>query len=203
MKKEALSINNISWQDSIRMLLNFAAEQPDPELLLQKHFTALLSSVWRTTGRCHPEYRQNVSSSRYGVRLGGRFLSHIPQGSAKEPAQRMKFTNLRECSNLLSAALHDASNRQRSDAFFFPGREDSPVIAESLEITLEIQRESGDFKIPFPPVINLSIYGSNPVTSKSKTAREDLHLKASKVVAENRFRYSYLFLLLIKYYHSW
>ena len=179
------------------MLLNYAAEQPDPELLLQKHFTALLSSVWRTTGRCHPESRQNVSSSRNGVRLGGRFLSpflsHKPQDSAKEPAQRMKFTNLSECSKLLSAALHDARNRQQSDTVFFPDREDSPVIAESLEITLEIERESGDSTIPFPPIINLSINGSNPVTSINKTAGEDLHLKASKLVAENCLRYSYLF----------
>ncbi|XWS57208.1 hypothetical protein CRYUN_Cryun09bG0154400 [Craigia yunnanensis] len=179
-------------EDNIRMLLNFAAEQPDPELLLQKHFTALLSSVWRTTGRCRPESRQNVSSSRNGVRLGGRFLSpflsHKPQDSAKEPAQRMKFTNLWECSKLLSAALHDGRNRQQSDTVFFPDREDSPVIAESLEITLEIQRESGDSMIPFPPIINLSIYGSNTVTSINKTSGEDLHLKASKLVAENRLR---------------
>ncbi|XWS58915.1 hypothetical protein CRYUN_Cryun08bG0075400 [Craigia yunnanensis] len=177
-------------EDNIRMLLNFAAGQPDHELLLQKHFTALLSSVWRAT--CRPEHQKIVSSSRNGVRLGGRFLSpffsHRPQDYAKEPAQRMKFTNLRECSKLLSAALHDASNRQRSDIVFLSDREDSPVIAESLEITLEIQRESGDPMITFPPIINLPIYGSNPVTSKSKTAGEDLHLKATKVVAENRFR---------------
>ncbi|XP_022718312.1 protein PHOTOPERIOD-INDEPENDENT EARLY FLOWERING 1 isoform X2 [Durio zibethinus] len=177
-------------EENIRMLLNFAAVQPDHELLLQKHFTALLSSVWRVM--CRPECRQKVSSSRNGVHLGGRFLSpflsHTPQDSVKEPAQRMKFTNLRECSKLLLAALHDASNRQRSDAIFFSDREDLPVIAESLEITLEIQRESGDSMIPFPPVINLSIYGSNPVTSINKTTGEDLHLKASNVVAENRFR---------------
>ncbi|KAK6289543.1 hypothetical protein POUND7_001084 [Theobroma cacao] len=177
-------------EDNIRMLLNFAAGQPDHELLVQKHFTALLASVWRVKSR--PENRQNVSSSRNGVRLGGRFLSpflsHTPQGSAKEPAQRMKFTNLRECSKLLSAALHDASNRQRSDTVSSSDRRgDSPVIAECLEITLEIQ-ESGDSMIPFPPVINLSIYGSDLVTSRNETTGEDLHLKASNVAAENRSR---------------
>ncbi|XVF41426.1 hypothetical protein PTKIN_Ptkin01aG0279200 [Pterospermum kingtungense] len=176
-------------EDNIRMLLNFAAEQPDPELLLQKHFTALLTSVWRTTGGCHPECRQNVSSSRNGVRLGGRFLSpYLPQDSAKEPAPRMKFTNLPECSKLLSVALHDASNRQQSDTVRLSDREDSPVFVESLEVSLEIQGESADFMIPFPPVINLSIYGSNPVASVNKTAGEDLNLKASKLLAENRFR---------------
>lgn len=177
-------------EDNIRMLLNFAGEQPDHELLLQKHFTALLSSVWRRM--CHPERRKNVSSTRNDVHLGGKFLnpflSHMPQDSVKEPAQRMQFTNLQECSKLLSAALHDASNRQRSDAVVLCDREDSPRMMESLEITLEIQRESGDSLIPLPLILNLSIYGSNPVTSISKTAGDDLHLKASQAVAENRFR---------------
>ncbi|PPS01632.1 hypothetical protein GOBAR_AA19014 [Gossypium barbadense] len=176
-------------KDNIRMLLNFAATQPDHELLLQKHFTFLLSSVWRVTH--HPEHRQNVSSARNGVRLGGRFLSpflgHSPQRSAQEAAQRMKFTNLRECSKLLSAALHDASNRQWSEAGFLSDKEDSQVIEESLEITLEIQRENDDSMIPFPRVMNLSVYGPNPATSINKIAGED-HLKASSVLAENRFR---------------
>ncbi|XVE90682.1 hypothetical protein DITRI_Ditri20bG0096500 [Diplodiscus trichospermus] len=179
-------------EDNIRMLLNFAAEQPDPELLLQKHFTALLSSVWRTTGQRRPEGQQNVPSSRNGVRLGGRFrspfLSRMPQDFTKGPAQRMKFSNLQECSKLVSAALYDASNRQLSDTVCFPDSADSPVTVESLEITLEIQREGGDSMIPFPPVINLSVYGSNSVTSINKTPGEDLCLKASKLVAENRFR---------------
>ncbi|TYI16644.1 hypothetical protein ES332_A08G269000v1 [Gossypium tomentosum] len=176
-------------EDNIRMLLNFAATQADHELLLQKHFTFLLSSVWRVTH--HPEHRQNVSSARNGVRLGGRFLSpflgHSPQRSAQEAAQRMKFTNLRECSKLLSAALHDASNRQWSEAGFLSDKEDSQVIEESLEITLEIQRENDDSMIPFPRVMNLSVYGPNPATSINKIAGED-HLKASSVLAENRFR---------------
>lgn len=182
------------------MLLNFAADQPDPELLLQKHFTALLSSVWRTGG-CRHVYRQNVSSSQNGVRLGGRFLnpfpSHIPLDSAKEPARRMKFANLPECSKLLSAALHDASNRQQSNTALLPNREDSPVFVESLEVTLEIQGDSADSMIPLQPVMSLSIYGSDPVTFVNKTPREDLNLKASKLVAEKRFRYSYLFILQI------
>ncbi|OMO82621.1 hypothetical protein COLO4_22907 [Corchorus olitorius] len=178
-------------EDNIQMLLNVAAQQPDHELLLQKHFAALLSSVWRVTLR--PEHRQSVSTSRNGIRLGGRFvspfLSNTPQSSAKEPAQRMKFTNLRECSKLLSDALHDASDRQQSDTVSHSDRRDDPVIAESLELTLEIQGDSCDSMNSFPPVINVSIYGSDLVTSIKRTPGEDLHLKDSKVVPENRFSY--------------
>ncbi|OMO50188.1 SNF2-related protein [Corchorus capsularis] len=177
-------------EDNIQMLLNVAAQQPDHELLLQKHFTALLSSVWRVTLR--PEHRQSVSTSRNGIRLGGRFvspfLSHTLQSSAKEPAQRMKFTNLRECSKLLSDALNDASDRQQSDTVSHSDRRYDPVIAESLELTLEIQGDSCDSMNSFPPVINVSIYGSDLVTSINRTPGEDLHLKDSKVVPENRFR---------------
>ncbi|KAK8568847.1 hypothetical protein V6N13_106729 [Hibiscus sabdariffa] len=177
-------------EDNVRLLLNFAAAQPDHELLIQKHFTALLSSVWRVT--CHPENQQNVSSSRNGVRFGGRFLSpflgHTPQRSLQDATPRMKFSNLQECSKLLSAAFHDASDRRRDEAVSLSDRGDSQVIEESLEITLEIQRESNESMIPFPPLMNLSIYGPNPVTSTNKIAGEDPHLKASNVLAENRFR---------------
>ncbi|KAE8691249.1 Protein PHOTOPERIOD-INDEPENDENT EARLY FLOWERING 1 [Hibiscus syriacus] len=177
-------------EDNMRMLLNFAAAQPDHELLLQKHFTALLSSVWRVTLR--PEHRQNVLSPRNGVRLGGRLLSpfigHTPQRSSQYMTPRMKFSNLHECSKLLSAAFHDASDRQRNEAVSLSNREDSQANEESLEITVEIERESNDSMIPFPPVMNLLICGPNPVTSTNKTNGEDPHLKASNVLAENRFR---------------
>ncbi|KAE8671015.1 hypothetical protein F3Y22_tig00112000pilonHSYRG00202 [Hibiscus syriacus] len=177
-------------EDNMRMLLNFAAAQPDHELLLQKHFTALLSSVWRVT-RC-PEHRQNVSSSRNGVRLGGMFLSpfigNTPQRSSQDMTPRMTFSNLQECSKLLSAAFHDASDRQWNEAVSLSDRENSQAIEESLEITLEIVREIDGSMISFPPVMNLSIYGPNTVTSTNKSAGEDPHLKASNVLAENRFR---------------
>lgn len=184
-------INFLCSQDNVRTLLNVAAEQEDNELLLQKHFTALLSSVWRMKSRM--ECRQNVSSSRNGLYLGGRFFSSsVNQTSCKsmqEPARRVKFTNLGQSSKLLSAALHDANSGQQDyEVSNSDQREDGPVITEQLDLTLEFQRELVDSTISLPPCVNLSIYGSDPETSVSKSTEEDRHLKDSQV-AENRFRY--------------
>ncbi|GAY32612.1 hypothetical protein CUMW_003290 [Citrus unshiu] len=175
-------------EDNVRTLLNVAAEQEDNELLLQKHFTALLSSVWRMKSRMG--CRQNFSSSRNGLYLGGSFFSSVTQTSCKstrEPARRVKFTNLGQSSKLLSAALHDANSRQQDDKVSnFDRREDGPVI-EQLDLTLEFQRELVDSTISFPPRVNLSVYGSDLETSVNKSTRENHHLKDSQV-AENRFR---------------
>ncbi|KAL5741842.1 hypothetical protein ACOSP7_028574 [Xanthoceras sorbifolium] len=178
-------------EDNVRMLLNVASEQTDNELLLQKHFTALLSAVWRMKART--ERRHNHISLRNGLYFGGRFFSSsINQTSwnfVKEPTPRMKFTNLGQSSKLLLAALHDANNRQHDErASPSVHREDGPVITEQLDLTLELQRESGDSVIPFPPVINLSIYGSDPLASVNKATGEEHNIKDSQYVAENRFR---------------
>lgn len=178
-------------EDNVRTLLNVAAEQEDNELLLQKHFTALLSSVWRMKSRM--ECRQNFSSSRNGLYLDGRFFSSVTQTSCKstwEPARRVKFTNLGQSSKLLSAAIHDANSRQDDEVSNSDRREDGPVIIEQLDLTLEFQRELVDSTISFPPRVNLSIHGSDLETSVNKSTGEDRHLKDSQVaeVAENRFR---------------
>ncbi|KAJ4705577.1 protein PHOTOPERIOD-INDEPENDENT EARLY FLOWERING 1-like [Melia azedarach] len=178
-------------EENIRMLLNVAAEQEDNELLLQKHFTALLSAAWRM--KSLTERRQNVSSSRNGLCFGGRFFScpvnQTSCDSMKEPGRRMKFTNLGQSSKLVLAALNDANSRQQDDGVSLSDqREDAvAVITEQLNITLEFQRELVDSMISFPPLINLSIYGSDPQTSANKSA-EDHHLKDSQNMAENRFR---------------
>lgn len=175
-------------EDNIRMLLNVAAEQQDTELLLQKHFTALLSSVWRGTSRT--ERRQNLSSGN-GLYSGGRlFGSPICQSSRsliREPAQRMKFTN--SGSKLLATALHDANIRERNDMISLSNwKEDAPVATDKLEITLEFPREGDDDVIPLPPAINLSICGFDPLMCVNNTVGEDNHLKSSQAIAESRFR---------------
>lgn len=180
------------------MLLNVVSEQADNELLLQKHFTALLSAVWRMkarTGRRHDHL-----SYRNGLYFGGRFfgssINQIAWNYGKETAQRMKFTNLGQTSKLLSTALHDASNGQH-DERVSPSvlRKDGPVTTERLDLTLELKRELGDSMIPLPSVISLSIYGSDPSPSVIKATGEE-HLKNSHSVAENRFRYEHAAILL-------
>jgi hypothetical protein len=177
------------------MLLNVAAEQPDHELLLQKHFTALLSSVWRVKSRV--ENQQNMPSSRNAHYNSGRVFNSsvnpLPWNSLRESAKRMKFTNLGQSTKLLAAALHDASSRRPGDRVSNSNvNEEAPAVGEKLEITLEFQKEENDYLIPFPPVISLSIPGSAPWMSVNKDRAAAHHLRASTSVAENRFRYVFL-----------
>ncbi|XP_044486357.1 protein PHOTOPERIOD-INDEPENDENT EARLY FLOWERING 1 isoform X4 [Mangifera indica] len=177
-------------EDNIRMLLNIAAEQADNELLLQKHFTALLSSVWRVRSRA--QCRQSLPSSRNGFRFGERFFNPFDHNynSMKElPAQKIKFTNLGQHRKLLFAALHEASSSSQDDRVSLSGRrEDSLVITEQLDVMLEVQRELNDSMTPFPSAINLTVYGSDSQTLVNKAAGEDNHLRVTQNVAESRFR---------------
>ncbi|KAJ4847374.1 Protein PHOTOPERIOD-INDEPENDENT EARLY FLOWERING 1 [Turnera subulata] len=179
-------------EDNVRLLLDVASAQPDHELLLQKHFTALLSSVWRTT-TSRVDQRQNMLPSQNGLRMSGRFfnssVNRVSWNSTKEPTTKMKFTNLKQSSKLLATALHDANTRRPDDRVYLPShKEDAPSMTEQLEITLEFQKQEDDSLIPFPSLINLSLPGSDPTASLIEDTREDHHLRPSNDVAESRFR---------------
>lgn len=168
-------------EDNIRMLLDVAAELPDRELLLQKHFTALLSSVWKVNSRV--DRTPSLSSSQNGLYFGGRSFTW---NSMQEPAEKLKFTNLGESSKLLRLALFDAS--QPDDTVSLSNQEcEASAVPEQLEINLEFQKEPEDSLVPLPSIISLSISGADPQPSVSKASGEDHHLKASRSVAENRF----------------
>ncbi|XP_012080821.1 protein PHOTOPERIOD-INDEPENDENT EARLY FLOWERING 1 isoform X2 [Jatropha curcas] len=176
-------------EDNIQLLLNVAMEQPDTELLLQKHFTALLSSVWRTTSRS--DRQQNLSSSRNGLYSGRRRFSAFNQiswNSMEEPAKRMKFNNVAQGGKLLAAALHESHCRSMDEAISSPNQmEDVSSVSEQVEVTLEFGKEEDDTLIPLPRVINLSIPISGSQSFINKDVRGEHHLKASTIVAESRF----------------
>ncbi|GLT95591.1 hypothetical protein SLE2022_132650 [Rubroshorea leprosula] len=177
-------------EDNIRTLLKFAAEQPDREFLLQKHFTALLSSVWRVAYRTDPQ--QNPQPARNGLYFGGSFFSsfvnHSYKSSVKEPGQRMKFSNLAQSSRLLAVALSDACNEPQDNAISHLDKSYSaPIIGEHLELALEFPKNDEDSLISLPPVVNVSIYSSDPLAFVDK-ANEDDCLKALQIMAENRYR---------------
>nr|XP_024935444.2 protein PHOTOPERIOD-INDEPENDENT EARLY FLOWERING 1 isoform X3 [Ziziphus jujuba var. spinosa] len=177
-------------EDNIRMLLDVAAEQPDGEFLLQKHFTAVLTSVWKMTTRIGS--RPNHSSHQNGFYFGRRFFTSANHNSLtymKEPAERMSFTNLEQSSRLLANALHDASSIQQDDRVrLSTHREGTSANAEKLELTLEFQREAEDSLDPLPSVVNLSVVGPDSLQSVSKDMKDDHHLRSSCDVAENRVR---------------
>ncbi|KAF8411770.1 hypothetical protein HHK36_004329 [Tetracentron sinense] len=177
-------------EDNIRTLLDVATELPDNDLLLQKHFTALLSSVWRVRSRF--DRRRSLSSSPNGLYSGGKFFrsttNHIFRKSMREPSEKMNPAISGQSSKFVAAALHDANSKvsKRQDDTVF--RPDASVMAEQLEITLEFQSDKGDSTISFPSVINLSICGSDPPPSANGSTGASLLLESSHYMAENRFR---------------
>ncbi|KAK7392807.1 hypothetical protein VNO78_21255 [Psophocarpus tetragonolobus] len=176
-------------EDNIRMLLDVASEQVNRELLLQKHFFALLSSVWKVAS--HVDRRQNPSPTRNGLYFDQSFFTSIgqpSQNSLKKSSERMAFVNLAQNKKLVAAALDDATTRQVNDRVILSNQgEDIPVRADQLDITLEFPKEESDVLSSFPSIINLSICGTEPTPSLNKHTAED-ELKAGLFIAENRFR---------------
>ncbi|PSS13807.1 Protein PHOTOPERIOD-INDEPENDENT EARLY FLOWERING like [Actinidia chinensis var. chinensis] len=178
-------------EDNIRVLLDVATELPDSEALLQKHFFALLSSIWRMTSRL--DRRQSLPSSRNGFYAGGRhydsMVGQIDLNCTREPSEKMEFTNLSQCSKLVAAALCDANSVHRDDGFSaLKQKEEASAVGDWLEITLELQRERDDSMIALPSVINLLISGKDTTPSASMPADANQHLRSSQSMAENRFR---------------
>ena len=190
-------------QDNIRTLLDVAIELPDSEFLLQKHFTALLTSVWRM--KSHTRHRQNHLPYRFGHYSTGRFFSsavnQISWNSAREPTERTNWNNLGYISSrLVASALHDANDKQHDDSAFLSNRrEEASTVPEYLEIRLEIGRDIGDSLVPLPSVINLSILGSEPPSpvNNPKEESQSQILKFSQDMADNRFRYGFVWELSI------
>lgn len=175
-------------EENIRMLLDVAAEMPDCELLLQKHFTALLSSVWKTKSRL------DHCQSRNGLYSSGTFFksikSHVFQNSMWDSRENMSLNHLNysgRARKLLAAALTDAYSAKQENAVatLHKLQEDPPAITEKMDLTLEFQRDKDECINPLPPVINLSIQGlDTPLPSGG-----EVHLlKSSQNLAENRFR---------------
>ncbi|MED6112642.1 Pharynx and intestine in excess protein 1 [Stylosanthes scabra] len=179
-------------EDNIRMLLDVASEQPNRELLLQKHFYALLSSVWKL--KSHVDRRQNPSATSNGLCFDKGFFGSIgqhSQNSLKKSSERMTFGNLVQCKKLVASALDDTRGRQESDQTLLSNRsEEIPmqVSTDQMDITLEFQKEESDVLPSFPSVINLSIQGTEPLPSVDKQTGEDGQFRASTCIAENRFR---------------
>lgn len=176
-------------QDNVRMLLDVAAELPNNELLLQKHFTALLSSVWRinTSSECQHSLRPTKDGSYYGKRLLGSRVNHSSKFSISDSRTRVNMTNLTHSRKLLASALHDVTSKPvetggRPDR----GEEASPV-GDGLEVILEFHHEKDDV-IPLPSVLELSIPGPDLPPCESKST-ENNPLKSSRSMAESRFRY--------------
>lgn len=172
------------------MLLGAVSELPDNEPLIQKHFFALLSSVWRTSsGRYKKHCNSNSQSNLYP---GSRFLTsmgnHISKTNTAGTSSKMNFANLSTSRKLVAAALHDVDVTSRHDgvATLSSSGEDSSV-ADQLVISLELPNGGNGDPVLLPSIVNVSICGPEPSPSTSTDAGGN-KLRSS-LVAENRFRY--------------
>lgn len=178
-------------QENIRTLLNVAAEQPDTEMLLQKHFSCLLSSIWRTSTRTGNDQMLSLNSPIFNRQFMGS-VNHT-QDLARKPWQGMKVTSLSR--KLLESALQDSGTSQPDDIVSRSRlQENQPINKVGLDLTLEFPRGKDDSLTQFPPMINLSIDGSDSLNYVNEPTGEDV-LKGSRVAAENRYRFGTLIYL--------
>lgn len=169
------------------MLLDVAMELPDNELLLQKHFTALLSSVWRVKSRVNGQ--EILSSPRNGLYYSRSILDSAinhSRNSKPEAARKVKMTNLILSRKLVADAL-DAVGHQNEIVCPTDQGDEASAIEEGLEVSLEFQQEKDDLTIPLPSFLKLSISGS-VLSSPASNSTGDKFLKSSGNMAECRFR---------------
>ncbi|XP_021749015.1 protein PHOTOPERIOD-INDEPENDENT EARLY FLOWERING 1-like isoform X1 [Chenopodium quinoa] len=182
-------------EDHIRVLLDAAMEQPDSELLLQRHFTALLTSVWRmTSSRDQQRSRSNAHNSLYpspSIRLFGTSVNPNAQNSTKGISKK-KF-DLGQCGKLIHGALLDVESVGWNDKTSQSSQmEEDPPTIEKLNVTVEFRRERaeiGDSNVGFPSVVPLSIPGLDPLPPAKSPSKEN-QLRSTQHLAESRFRAS-------------
>lgn len=177
-------------EDHTRMLLDVASQLSDPEPLIQKHFFALFSSVWRfsslKTNRHSLTSSQNASSSYRKPFISS--LNDVSRDFSRESLESMKFTNSFASGKLVAAALCDDQTAKKDDKVSISKqRDEASVISERLDVTLQILGGEHDTTLNLPSVVNLSILGRETPPS-SKTIGEENHLKPFQNLAENRFR---------------
>ncbi|KAG8371865.1 hypothetical protein BUALT_Bualt12G0007400 [Buddleja alternifolia] len=176
-------------EDNIRMLLGIASSIPDHEPLLQKHFFAVLSSSWKDKSRSsHTNRTLSSQNGFYSSQKVGSSMNN--QNPSIKSSEKLEFTNLHQCGNLVAAALNSDSSRQADDGLSinFNRREDDLVPKERLDVTLELQEES-DEASSFPSFINVSILGPDAPPSLKLHAGENHHFRSSRALIENQFRY--------------
>ncbi|XP_009759618.1 protein PHOTOPERIOD-INDEPENDENT EARLY FLOWERING 1 isoform X1 [Nicotiana sylvestris] len=179
-------------EENVRLVLDIASEVPDHEPLVQKHFFALLSSVWKMS--CRKSQTNAFSSSQNGFYHSGSlftlFTPTMNLGStnyATGPLEK-RFSNLSICAKLVAAALSDQQSAQSDERVSIcDQREEASFPAEQLDVTLEFGAEKDNKIIPLPSPVTVKIRGPETPLHPGMMIAEHQHFKSSLNVAENRF----------------
>ncbi|WOG88249.1 hypothetical protein DCAR_0207484 [Daucus carota subsp. sativus] len=178
-------------EDNVRLLLGAVSELPDNEPLIQKHFFALLSSVWRASSGRYKKHSNSTSEASFypGARFLPSAVNHISRTVTAGTSSRMNFANLSTSKKLVAAALHDVDATSRHDGVAILGSrgEDSSVMDE-LVISLELPDRGTSDPVMLPSIVNVSICG--PEQSPSTCTDAGGNKIRYSLVAENRFRTS-------------
>ncbi|XP_026445774.1 protein PHOTOPERIOD-INDEPENDENT EARLY FLOWERING 1-like isoform X4 [Papaver somniferum] len=170
-------------EDGTQTLLNVTSDLADNECVLQKHFTAILTSVWRARSRFNhwsslsSTYQEGFDSAKRVFNL---------RRCTREPLRNLGAVG--ESSKLVAAALQDAYSKQQEDVSQSEQREAASMMEEPLEIILEVQTDHEDCEIPLPSHVNILIYGSDSPHTKNESAEGDSHLDLRSNMAGHRFR---------------
>ncbi|KAF3632468.1 hypothetical protein FXO38_26143 [Capsicum annuum] len=174
-------------KENVQLVLDIASEIPDHESLVQKHFLALLSSVWKV----RKSHTNAFSSSQNGLYHSGSLFTPIVNSvstnySMVPPAKR--FSNLSVCAKLVAVALSDQQSAQSDERVSIcDQREVASFPAEHLDITLEFGAEKDDKTIPVQYPVTVKIISPESPSSPRITIAEHHHYKSSQIMAENRF----------------
>ncbi|XP_068641321.1 protein PHOTOPERIOD-INDEPENDENT EARLY FLOWERING 1-like [Aristolochia californica] len=176
-------------EDHVRTLLDVASELPDSELLLQKHFKAVISSVWRSRSRS--DRLRTLPSASNNACTSGRFLHsalrQLPGKSSKE-IERVNFVLFPQNRKLVATALDGAYTKGQEESIPL-GAEQSEPVREQLEVTLEIQDEQSESRTSLPSVVSVVIHNSYLLESVDEPSPQGSLLpKLSCRIAENRLR---------------
>lgn len=161
------------------MLVNVTSELPNNELLLQKHFMAVLSSVWRSKCRRDPRHVRTTYSSAL------RMFSPVkkPSGSIGN----WSTLNFRPSSNLVRTALADAQ-AQSTRMVIPPPMRNQEYHRNYLELELDLLTDQHCYEEDFPSVVNVSILEPEPMKQVVEPVEQSLLSGLSCRQAENRLR---------------
>ncbi|KAL6633748.1 hypothetical protein ACP70R_026419 [Stipagrostis hirtigluma subsp. patula] len=167
-------------EDQSQMLVNVTSELPNKELLLQKHFMAILSSVWRSKCRRDPSRVMSAYSSPL----------HI-FSPAKKPgrlSENLSMTNFRPSINLVRTALADAPV-QSTRMVIPPLSRNQEYRRNYLELELDFLTGQHGYDEDFPSTVNVSILESpEPIKQTEEPVEQSLLSGHSCRQAENRLR---------------
>ncbi|WMV19388.1 hypothetical protein MTR67_012773, partial [Solanum verrucosum] len=174
-------------EENVRLVLDIASEIPDHEPLVQTHFFALLSSVWKVQKSLTNTFSSSQNGFFHSGSLFSPIMNRVSTNYSMGPPVR-RFSNSSVCTKLVAVALSDQQSAQSDERVrICDQREEASFPSEHLDITLEFGAEKDDKTIPLLHPVTVKILGPESSLFPRMTTAEHHHFKSSQIMAENRF----------------